>query len=348
MKRVVFLLVACCRFAAADAPQQSASRPAEPPRPSPEPASSFGPPLEADPIRLCGAVTRTADEALDRRRRVEGDYDLAKQDTAVRQRRVVELQAALDRARRNPKKWDVDSVTVDLQEGEAALRSTQTIERSVKAGLDGLRAKADPLVRRKQDCLAEANRRRAERLASVVARPIDEIRAIPAEYQLPEERERLAIVAAAEARARRERVARKLKDPKIMRVVYSAVLCNDQVERKAATDEIAAEKKYARQGGGVVDNRKLYTLQQKQRTIDEGAAKNREDLRALRVAPLGCRDRLVAKLAACIATHSVYRISPELADRVGVSFDGSVGTQTVTWGDECKDASISEHFEVIE
>lgn len=117
------------------------------------------------------------------------------------------------------------------------------------------------------------------------------------ETRVQEETRRDAALQEAEAaleRAKEEAAA----NPKAQRLARSAALCYWAAVRSVAKDEIATEQRYAREGGGVVNNAKLYAQQQRMRRADETSGRLRKNLKG---SPLSCKDKTVAISMYCLA-----------------------------------------------
>ena len=70
--------------------------------------------------------------------------------------------------------------------------------------------------------------------------------------------------------------------------------------REQLLAEIRTEQKYAAQGGGIVDKRKIYDLQRQMRFADERAAQLLAGLKRGGEAALKCKHELVAASALCV------------------------------------------------
>ena len=89
-------------------------------------------------------------------------------------------------------------------------------------------------------------------------------------------------------------------DKKQMAIVLGAVSCAIQFQKTSALDEIAKEKKYAKLGGGIVDKRKLYELQEQIRKADETMATFKAKAKNFPgVIPLSCKNADVQKTLTC-------------------------------------------------
>lgn len=97
------------------------------------------------------------------------------------------------------------------------------------------------------------------------------------------------------------RIAERAKLPGWMRPALSARICRDQAERATALREIAKERRYARTTkGGVIDLAEIHRLQGEVRAADERIADLRARLKALKVKPMGCKERQVQRLMPCV------------------------------------------------
>lgn len=113
----------------------------------------------------------------------------------------------------------------------------------------------------------------------------------------------------AESKARRQDVADRERaaggaDQLNEEVGVSGAVCAYTYLRATAMKEIEAEKKYARDGAGVVDTRKLYILQSQMRLADEGLA------RILPVAHLLPCDGEVRSVAECVLSVKLNGVIP--------------------------------------
>jgi hypothetical protein len=79
------------------------------------------------------------------------------------------------------------------------------------------------------------------------------------------------------------------------RIGLSAVVCAFSYLRRHAVEEIATERKYAAEGGGIVDMKKLHDLQNQMRLADESLAR----LGARAADPLPCEGE-VLNVANCV------------------------------------------------
>lgn len=124
--------------------------------------------------------------------------------------------------------------------------------------------------------------------------------------------ERAARAAEAAAEAEKERVEREKleaaiekaqEDPDIGRLVWSAVICSWEADRRNAKDEIRQEQKYAAEGGGIVDMRLLHEGQQKMRRADERIERAKAAMADRKLKPMGCQTDKVRAIAFCIALN---------------------------------------------
>ena len=81
----------------------------------------------------------------------------------------------------------------------------------------------------------------------------------------------------------------------------SVILCRYQEYRAQKVAAIAEEKKYAHEGGGVVDASKLYELQQEMKVTDAGIAVARRLLRETGLEARACGARLVKIATDCLS-----------------------------------------------
>lgn len=127
--------------------------------------------------------------------------------------------------------------------------------------------------------------------------------------------------AEAERREKAEKAARyaafQAFARKNARAALSWIICHNTRVRAGAKKEIATELKYAREGGGVVDEVKIHDNQDEMRGIDEANEKFRDRLKALRLKPLACGrsdETLPDALAGAIpATDEDHYITPDEA-----------------------------------
>jgi hypothetical protein len=96
----------------------------------------------------------------------------------------------------------------------------------------------------------------------------------------------------------------------LLHLAHSAKLCRVQEVRAGAKNEIRLERKYAAEGGGVVDQRKLYELQQQMRESDEQAAASIAALRDLSRKPLSCETAAVQRALYCVAVDLGETVTP--------------------------------------
>lgn len=169
----------------------------------------------------------------------------------------------------------------------------------------GARAALQTKITRNQEklaaCVAEANNTKArldaERERQRIAAEKDRQEQ---EAQAAAEAER-AKKAEADAAASDERIGKIRSDKKQMALVFGAILCGIDFQRRQALEEIAKEKKYARLGG-MVDKVKLYNLQRQVRFADERAAGVREKLKQpiyAGVKPVACASKDVQRVLVC-------------------------------------------------
>jgi hypothetical protein len=114
-------------------------------------------------------------------------------------------------------------------------------------------------------------KRSDRRLRLAGSRPLAGLAAIPKDYRLPEEQQRLE----EEAAKRAAILVSHRKDKEWTAPMLSAALCFCADLRAQAAQEIQTEQAYAAKYGGVVDRVKLYGLQQEIRTMDETMAATR-------------------------------------------------------------------------
>ena len=174
-----------------------------------------------------------------------------------------------------------------------------------------------------EDAMKDAARCRAE-LKAQQERDLEQSRATNAAQKAEEERqrERARQQAAREAEARRiadaaraaaeEHQRALLADPDNMFLLRGAALCVDGEIRRRALGEIAAEKKYARIGG-IIDNQKIYALEQRVRWADESEADNKKSFAGQRIAP--CSQPKVQLITACRVFHTAC--DPSIAEIAG-------------------------------
>lgn len=88
-------------------------------------------------------------------------------------------------------------------------------------------------------------------------------------------------------------------NPKATRLARSALLCFWTRVRHAAKAEIATQQRYAREGGGIIDMRAIFTQQEIMRGADDGLKRARKDLG--RGGPMSCEDQAVLASLGCFA-----------------------------------------------
>lgn len=147
----------------------------------------------------------------------------------------------------------------------------------------------------------EAQRRESEEAA--VQRELE--RAERAAAALVEQRRRAdeetKTRAAEQEREATERLlAERQENPKFMQLAWSTIICRWTTIRADAKREISKERKYAREGGGVVDLERLYGAQRRMRRADEQSERARTELRDWKVAPLSCREKVVLLSLVCL------------------------------------------------
>lgn len=103
--------------------------------------------------------------------------------------------------------------------------------------------------------------------------------------------------------ARDARIKAEIADRPTVRAAISAWICVEDAVRSRVLAEIKTEKKYSKVSGAQ-NNAKLYELQQMLRTADTNKAKRKADLKALKLAPLGCKVPQVKRAAFCVMDHS--------------------------------------------
>jgi hypothetical protein len=89
--------------------------------------------------------------------------------------------------------------------------------------------------------------------------------------------------------------------------------------RKQIQEEIKTEKRYAAEGAGIIDMRKMYDLQRQLKYLDGAVATVRSDLSDKAAKPLDCSAIVVQKAALCVG-YDVIRTfpngtSPEAVER---------------------------------
>lgn len=157
------------------------------------------------------------------------------------------------------------------------------------------------------------------RVAAIVEAQRAAREARDAEHRAQAERAQAAAAAADEARSARvaeeERTKREQEetehlltalqqDPGAMRLVWSSVICRWTAIRADAKREIELEKKYADEGGGVVNKANLYSEQQRMRRADERIDRARHELREFDAKPpLPCKDKSVFAPVACLTAE---------------------------------------------
>lgn len=102
----------------------------------------------------------------------------------------------------------------------------------------------------------------------------------------------------------------RLEDPAYLAAGWSSVRCYWLAEKADAVKELATEKRYARLGG-VIDARKNYGLQLWARKADEHAAEAAQQLRAMNVAPLDCRQPHMKTISACVVAWAAWEDAEE-------------------------------------
>lgn len=94
-------------------------------------------------------------------------------------------------------------------------------------------------------------------------------------------------------------LALDLSDPAAARKLSSAQICRATKERAATVAELAKEKRLTREAG-VVNLELLREYQNTLRDDDEEIASARQTLATIKLRPLSCSDRLVARIAVCL------------------------------------------------
>ncbi|MBI5070493.1 MAG: hypothetical protein HZB56_19860 [Deltaproteobacteria bacterium] len=91
------------------------------------------------------------------------------------------------------------------------------------------------------------------------------------------------------------RLAQRRADPRWTRPAFSGLLCAARADRDRATSRLAAEKKK----GERADAARLADAQRRVEAAEARSEKARAELQKLGLAPLGCKDRRTAEVAAC-------------------------------------------------
>ncbi len=110
-----------------------------------------------------------------------------------------------------------------------------------------------------------------------------------------------------ETRAATEHLlAARQENPRFMQLAWSSVICRWTSIRTDAKREIEKERKYAREGGGVVDLGALHAEQQRMRRADEHSEHARSELRNWKAKPLPCKETLVFAAVVCLAADEEH------------------------------------------
>jgi hypothetical protein len=118
------------------------------------------------------------------------------------------------------------------------------------------------------------------------------------------------------ARQKREAVAhllvqRALQDvPKYQVAAASTAICFFAELRKQVLEEIKTEKRYAAEGAGIIDVKKMYDLQRELRYVDDAVATIRSGLIDQDAKAVACDAPLVQKAALCVG-HRVMNTFPQ-------------------------------------
>jgi hypothetical protein len=108
-----------------------------------------------------------------------------------------------------------------------------------------------------------------------------------------------------------------------MQLVYSSVICRWLSLKGRAKNEIATQKKYAREGAGVVNLGDLYAEQARMRRADERIARATEALAEYERKPLPCKNEAVLSVVLCVTG---LREAPSLDEE----FAEDCGTREMT------------------
>jgi hypothetical protein len=129
---------------------------------------------------------------------------------------------------------------------------------------------------------------------------LDDLKEIPKSQRLPLEKARIDQFTQ-EREDHEAEVARLKSNKDLLQLALSAKLCRAQEVRAGAKNEIRLERKYAAEGGGIVDQTKLYELQRQMRESDEQAADSVATLRDLNRKQLPCTTAAVQRARYCVA-----------------------------------------------
>jgi len=157
------------------------------------------------------------------------------------------------------------------------------------------------------ECLRRAEQHRAAERAEQAAnerRTGEEARAAAAAADKRWATERDEAIAREQGEIERRR-RQAMDSPRNRRIAWSAFTCALQRQRAESKAEIAEEQKYANEGGGIVDMRKLYMHQQVIRMADHGLRISAEKLHALRATQMPCDEPRVKNAAECRRTLDV-------------------------------------------
>lgn len=94
-------------------------------------------------------------------------------------------------------------------------------------------------------------------------------------------------------------IQQRLRDPRYMRPVLSALVCKQLAVRKEALDFIAKKRKYARIGGAI-NLKEIHEAQEDIEGADDKLAELRTQARTMKLALQPCGDRLVTGLVICL------------------------------------------------
>lgn len=152
-------------------------------------------------------------------------------------------------------------------------------------------ARRDAEARAREAQAAEARRREVEEVRQRVAAQESQ----RAAEQRVRQEEQTASTAQAE-----EVLQRAQEDWGATRLAWSGVICRWAIIRDEAKKGIEKEKRYAREGGGIIDMREMYAEQKRMRRADDRIERAKNALADGHATPMSCKEKPAKSLAACL------------------------------------------------